>query len=46
MMVKGITKNNILIGLIPNMTMIYTRHIRLESLGLEVNNNVSIPNII
>jgi hypothetical protein len=46
MTVKGITNNNILTGLIPNMTMIYTRYIGPKILGLEVNDNVSKPNII
>jgi hypothetical protein len=46
MMVKGITKDNILMGLIPNMMMIYKRYIRLKILGLEINDDVSIPYII
>jgi hypothetical protein len=46
MAVKGITKDNILTGLITNTTTIYMRYFRLESLGLEINDDVSIPYII
>jgi hypothetical protein len=46
MMVKGITKDNILMSLIPNTKTIYTRYIRLKSLGLDTNDDVSIPYII
>ena len=44
--VKGITKDNVLMGLIPNVTMIYTRKIRPKSLGLEINDNVSILDVV
>jgi hypothetical protein len=44
--VKGITKDNVLTGLIPNATTIYTRNIEPESLGLEINDNVSIPDVV
>jgi hypothetical protein len=46
MTVKGITKNNILMGMIPNMTTIYTRYIGQEILGLDINDNASILDIV
>jgi hypothetical protein len=46
MVVKGITKDDVLMGLIPYTTMIYTRKIRLESLSLEIDDDISIPYII
>jgi hypothetical protein len=45
-MVKGITEDNVLTSLIPNTTMIYMRKIRPEILGLEINDNVSIPYVV
>jgi hypothetical protein len=43
---KGITKDNVLTGLILNTTTIYTRNIMPESLGLEIYDNVSIPYVV
>ena len=45
-MVKGITEDNVLMGLIPCTMMIYTRNIRLESLGLEIDDNIFVPYLI
>jgi hypothetical protein len=45
-MVEGITKNDVLSGMIPYMTMICTREIRSESLSLEIDNNIFIPYVI
>jgi hypothetical protein len=45
-MVKGITKDNVLAGLIPNMTTICTRNIRPKILGLEIDDNISVPYVI
>jgi hypothetical protein len=44
--VKGITEDDVLKGLIPNTTTIYTRKIRLNFFGLEINDNVSIPYVV
>jgi hypothetical protein len=46
MMVKGITKDKVSMGLMLNRMAIYTRNIGSESLGLELNDNVSIPYVI
>jgi hypothetical protein len=45
-MVKGITKDNILVGLIPNTMKINTRYIRPKILALEIDDDVSIPYIV
>jgi hypothetical protein len=45
-MVKAIKKDNIFMGLIPNMMTIYMRNIEPKFLGLEINDNVSIPYIV
>jgi hypothetical protein len=44
--VKGITKNDVFMGLIPYTTMIFTREIRPASLSLDIDDNISVPYII
>jgi hypothetical protein len=46
MTLKGITKNDVLVGLIPYMTTIRTRYIGLESLSLEIDNNIPVPYVM
>jgi hypothetical protein len=46
MALKGITKDDVLMGLIPYKTMICTRKIRPESLSLEIYDDISVPYII
>jgi hypothetical protein len=45
-MIKGITNDNVLMGLIPDMKTIYTRKIMLEILGLEIDDNISVPYVV
>jgi hypothetical protein len=46
MTIKSITEDNILTGLVAYSTVISTRQIGLESLGLEIYDDISIPKII
>jgi hypothetical protein len=46
MAIKSVTENDVLIGLIEDATTICTREVWLESLSLEINDNISIPSII
>jgi hypothetical protein len=46
MEVKGITKDDVLMGLMPYTTMIFTREIRIEILILDIDDNIFIPYII
>jgi hypothetical protein len=46
MAIKSVTINYVLTGLIPYTTMVCVRKVRLESLSLEIDNNISIPRII
>jgi hypothetical protein len=45
-MVNGITKDNVLTGLILDTTTICTRNIRPESLGLEIDDNIYVLYVI
>jgi hypothetical protein len=45
-MVKSIAKDDIMTCLITNMTSFITGQCRLESLSLEIYNDISVPNII
>jgi hypothetical protein len=44
--VKGITRDDLLTGLIPYKTTIFTRKIRPKILDLEIDDNISIPYVI
>jgi hypothetical protein len=44
--VKGITKDNVLTGLISDTMMICTRNIRLKILGLDIDDNIFVPYVI
>jgi hypothetical protein len=46
MVIKGITKDDVLTGLIPYTTTICTRKIRLESLSLEIYDDIFVPYVI
>jgi hypothetical protein len=46
MTIKSIIKDNILMGLVAYSTTISTRQIGPESIGLEIYDDISIPNII
>jgi hypothetical protein len=46
MTIKSVTEDNILTGLVMYMTMLSARQIGLESLILEINNDISIPKVI
>jgi hypothetical protein len=45
-MIKSVTKNDVLTGLIVDATMVCTREVWPKSLSLEINDNISIPSII
>jgi hypothetical protein len=44
--IKGITEDNILTCLVEYLTEVRARQIGLESLGLEIYDDISIPNVI
>jgi hypothetical protein len=44
--IKSDTENYVLTSLILYMTTVHTRKVKLESLSLEIDDNISIPNII
>jgi hypothetical protein len=46
MAVKGITKDIVLMGLIPYTMTICTRNIRPKRLGLEIDDNISVPYVV
>jgi hypothetical protein len=44
--IKSVIENDVLTGLIMDATTIFTREVWLDSLSLEINENISIPSII
>jgi hypothetical protein len=46
MTIKSIIEDNILTGLVSYFTMVSTRKIGMESQGLEIYDDISIPKII
>jgi hypothetical protein len=46
MMIKSITEDNTLTGLVAYSMAVSARKIGLESLGLEIYDNISIPKVI
>jgi hypothetical protein len=46
MMIKSITEDNILTGLVAYATMVSARQIGPESLSLEIYNDIPIPKVI
>jgi hypothetical protein len=44
-MIKSITEDNILMGLVAYSTMVSARQIGPESLGLEIYDDISIPKV-
>jgi hypothetical protein len=44
--IKSITEDNILTGLVAYSTMVSARQIGLESLGLEIYDDIPIPKVI
>jgi hypothetical protein len=45
-MVKSITEDNILMGLVVYSTMVSTRQVGMEILGLEIYDDISVPKVI
>jgi hypothetical protein len=46
MAIKSVTENDVLTDLIPYTTTVRTRKVGLEILSLEIDDNISIPNVI
>jgi hypothetical protein len=46
MMIKSITEDNILTGLVAYSTVVSARQIGPESLGLEIYDDISVPKVI
>jgi hypothetical protein len=46
MTIKSVIENDVLMGLLAGAMMVYTREVWLESLSLEINDNISISSII
>jgi hypothetical protein len=46
MTIKSITEDNILTGLVTYLTMVSARQIGLESLSLEIYNDIPIPKVV
>jgi hypothetical protein len=44
--IKSVTEDNVLMGLVTYATMVSARQIGLESLSLEINNDIPIPTVI
>jgi hypothetical protein len=44
--IKSVTEDNIPTSLVTYMTTVSARQIELESLSLEINNDISIPKVI
>ena len=44
--IKSIPEDNILMSLVAYLTMVSTGQIRLESIGLEIYDDISVPKII
>jgi hypothetical protein len=46
MMIKSVTEDNIMMGLVTYMTRVGARQIMMKILSLEINNDISIPKVI